>query len=380
MATDERLEAHGWWPTKGSTTRQDFVGTGECARCHAKRTVSQLTTPMARASTLAAASDLLRESGNVSLQLGPYAYTISQTAGVSAYSVTDGMSSISEPLVWAFGLGNKGQTYLYQRNGLYYESRLSFYKGIRGLDLTTGQGTQTPANLEDALGRLIDPDTLRRCFGCHTTAATTAAGFDPSHLMPGVTCEACHGPGAKHVDLMDEEKTEQGRLAIFNPKRLNPVALVDFCGACHRTLNDVYEMGATGVATVRFQPYRLENSRCWGDGDARITCISCHDPHLPLVHDADAYDEKCLACHLEAPAKKTSRSHPGKACLVGKKDCVTCHMPRVNLPNMHAPFTDCLGRTQPGFAFSPRYRARFHQNLPFCYWINAHFRPTLEQL
>ncbi|MCU1316860.1 MAG: hypothetical protein JWN63_2182 [Candidatus Acidoferrum typicum] len=106
---------------------------------------------------------------------------------------------------------------------------MSFYKTLQGLDLTTGQGSEAPDNLEDALGRMIDPDTLRRCFGCHTTAAVTNMGFDSSRLMPGVNCEACHGPGAKHAALMDEEKTEQGRQAIFNPSRLNPVALVDFC-------------------------------------------------------------------------------------------------------------------------------------------------------
>ncbi len=99
-------------------------------------------------------------------------------------------------------------------------------------------------------------------------------------------------------------------------------------------------MGATGVANVRFQPYRLENSRCWGDGDARLTCIACHDPHQPLAHDSAAYDEKCLACHLVSPAKKQSQDHLGKACPVGNKGCVTCHMPLVALTNMHAPFTD----------------------------------------
>ena len=340
MATDERLEVPGWWPTKSSASRQDFVGTAECARCHAKRTASHLTTPMAHASTPAANSAILREYDHLSLQLGTHKYTISRGARTSVYSVSDATNSISEPLVWAFGLGNKGQTYLYQRNGFYYESRLSFYKSLGGLDLTTGHGAATPANLEDALGRIIDPDTLRRCFGCHTTASTTPSGFDPSHLMPGVTCEACHGPGAKHVGLMDEEKREQGRLAIFNPRHLNPVALVDFCGACHRTLDDVYEMGATGIANVRFQPYRLEKSRCWGDGDVRLTCIACHDPHNQLNHDAGFYDEKCLSCHVGAPLKKTSRDHPGKACPVAKNNCVTCHMPQVVLPSMHAPFTD----------------------------------------
>src|SRR5437867_8740343 len=127
MATDERLEAPGWWPTKPFASRQDFVGTTQCVRCHSKKTVTQLTTPMAHASTQATNSDILREHNPISLQLGPHTYTISRGHAGIVYSVSDGTNSISEPLAWAFGLGNKAQTYIYQRDGFFYESRLSFY-------------------------------------------------------------------------------------------------------------------------------------------------------------------------------------------------------------------------------------------------------------
>jgi hypothetical protein len=340
MATDERLEAPGWWPTKHTAPREDYTGPAECARCHAKKSEPQFTTPMAQASTPAANSKILRGHAHIAVRRGPYSYNISRTPTGSTYSISNASGSISASLLWAFGLGVKGQTYLYQREGFFYEARMSFYKSIQGLDLTAGHGTATPGTLDEALGRLIDPETLRRCFACHTTAATTSEGFDLARLIPGVTCEACHGPGAKHAALMDEEKNSLGRQAIFNPARLSPVDLVDFCGACHRTWNDVYEMGTTGAANSRFQPYRLENSRCWGDADARLTCIACHDPHQQLVHVPGTYDEKCLACHATAAANKTDPQHPGKACPVGKKDCVTCHMPRVIVPVMHAPFTD----------------------------------------
>ena len=340
LATAERLETPGWWPTKHSVSRQDFVGTPECARCHATKTATQLTTPMAHASTPAPSSSVLREREQISRQVGAYTYTISSDATGSIYSVRQDAQTISEPLLWALGFNQKGQTYIYQRNGSYYESRMSFFKSLQGLDLTPGHDPEMTANLGAAMGRLLEPSTLRLCFGCHATAATTSAGFDPTHLMPGVTCEACHGPGAEHVALMDDEKTEKGRAAIFNPSRLSPVAMVDFCGACHRTLNDVLEMATSGVETVRFQPYRLESSRCWGDGDARLTCIACHDPHQQLVRDAGAYDAKCLACHVAELTKKTSNEHPGERCPVATKNCITCHMPRVDVPNMHAPFTD----------------------------------------
>lgn len=340
MATEERLATPGWWPTKGNVARQDFVGTEQCARCHAKKTASQLMTPMAHAAAPASSAAILRENPQLALQLGNYNYTIARENGNSTYSVRGKSGSFTEILGWAFRVGNKGQTYIYTHDGKYYESRLSFYKSIHGLDLTTGHAVEEPNTLKEALGRELDTVTRDRCFGCHTTASTTADGFDRAHLTPGVACEACHGPGAKHTALIELEENEKADAAIFNPGRLGPVALVDFCGACHRTWSDVNEMGAVGVINVRFQPYRLENSKCWGDGDARLTCIACHDPHEQLIHEASAYDTKCLACHISAPGKKVTADHPGKPCPVAKKDCVTCHMPRVTIPRMHAPFTD----------------------------------------
>jgi formate-dependent nitrite reductase cytochrome c552 subunit len=95
-----------------------------------------------------------------------------------------------------------------------------------------------------------------------------------------------------------------------------------------------------GVGSVRMQPYRLQKSKCWGSGDARITCISCHDPHVQVVSDPAVYDSKCFACHLQKTNGKAGAVHRAPACKVGKKDCVTCHMPKVEVPGTYTPFTD----------------------------------------
>jgi hypothetical protein len=340
VATDDRVQSPGWWPTKGSARRDDFVGTAGCAKCHEKQALAHITTPMAQASAPAAYSQILQAADPFSAELAPYRYDLSRSALTVTYSVTDGASSLSTPVAWAFGLGRKGQTYLYQYNGAFYESRLSFYTTLQGLDLTTGHSRATPDDLASALGRRMVADESRRCFACHTTASTLANRFDPTHITPGITCEACHGPGAKHVAAMKSGKIADGRRAILNPNRGNPVASVDFCGACHRTWADVLQVGTTGVANVRFQPYRLENSRCWRKGDARLVCTACHDPHQQLAREAGSYDEKCLACHGATPGAKPTRDHPGAACPVSQNNCVTCHMPRVELPSMHAAFTD----------------------------------------
>jgi len=126
----------------------------------------------------------------------------------------------------------------------------------------------------------------------------------------------------------------------MNPKHLNSTAQVDFCGACHQTWVDVELGNVTGPPTVRFPAYGLQNSRCWGAGDARITCAGCHDPHQPLVRGTAKYDDKCLACHVVGAATSTTKDHPGKACPQADHDCASCHMPKQEFIHSHHSFTD----------------------------------------
>jgi hypothetical protein len=351
LSTEEHIDASGWWPTKGSAARTDVVGTAECAKCHEQIAATQLTTPMALASTLAVNSEILRAHSDLSAQLAAYHYELSANREAVNLSVTDGANSLSATVGWAFGLGHKGQTYIYQRDGEFYESHLSFYRSLQGLDLTTGHIESEPDNLKSAMGRWMGTGEVRRCFGCHTTGSTVEGRFDTSHLTTGVQCESCHGPGAQHVAAMKSGKIEAGRQAIFDPRRLDAGASVDFCGACHRTWADVVLTSAPGsqnVMNVRFQPYRLEDSKCWlkTKGDARLTCTACHNPHEQLMQDVSTYDKKCLACHTTtASASATlphasASNHFGQPCPVSTKNCVTCHMPQIDVPSVHATFFD----------------------------------------
>lgn len=336
MATDDRVQLAGWWPTKGTASRNEFVGRDACARCHAEKVRTQARTPMANASTRAADSEALRSHEQLAFSLSPYTYQIVRKENGRVYSVTDGHKTISAPLAWAFGLGEAGQTYIFERAGTFYESRVSYYRAVDGLDFTPGAPRTPSSTLEDALGRrMLYAAETRRCFGCHSTASTTSGHFDPTHMIPGVSCEACHGPGAKHVALMKTGQNGPGLAAILNPARLNPVDVPDFCGACHRTFMDVGLTQSLGIHNLRFQPYRLERSRCWKN-DPLITCLTCHDPHRPRVRDLAAYDDKCLGCH--GPSATSSSAHkPSKSC---SAVCVSCHMPKYEMPGMHFKFTD----------------------------------------
>ncbi len=93
-----------------------------------------------------------------------------------------------------------------------------------------------------------------------------------------------------------------------------------------------------GAFDVRFQPFRMSNSKCFDGSDRRLSCLACHDPHHEVVQDAGSYDPKCLACHGAGAAHTGTATV--KSCPVAKTGCVSCHMPKVDVPGLHQPFTD----------------------------------------
>jgi hypothetical protein len=341
LTTPERIERSKWWPTDGRMGKNEYVGPRACEQCHSTIVRSQSQHSMAKASIPAEKSEALRDAAGQSFRLGEYEYKIIREAdGTFHYTASNGDKTISLPINWAFGAGKVGQSYLSEQDGTFREVRFSYFATLHAFGVTPNQSPQPATSMDKASSRVLTSAEAQRCFGCHTTSSTVSKHFEPANAMPGISCESCHGAGFRHVAAMKAGDLDAGSAAIVNPKDLKPVDLVDFCGACHTTWWDAKRIGATGVANVRFQPYRLESSRCWGKGDARLTCASCHNPHQPLVREARAYDSRCLSCHASSKQSKPTTEQPGAACPVGKEDCVTCHMPRYEVPDMHYTYTD----------------------------------------
>jgi Cytochrome c554 and c-prime len=283
-----------------------------------------------------AASDSLQAHEKLTFENGPYRYAITRTPEGGLYTVTDGSDTISTPVQWSFGHGNAGQTYVLEHDGHFYESRVSFYLRPNGLEQTLGAPPgAVPRNLDEALGRRMTPDDVRGCFGCHATGAIRAGKTDLEHFTPGLQCEGCHGPGTAHIEAVSKGRFED--LHINTLKNMTAESQSDFCGACHRTWSQVMLMDLQGPANVRFQPYRIANSRCYDTTDQRIRCTACHDPHQPVVRDAKSYDAKCLACHASA---HDTAAKDAPACPVGQEACSSCHMPRVEIPGAYFQFAD----------------------------------------
>ncbi len=328
-----------WNPPLGPPAGAKYVGDKVCATCHVKEAETYTKTPMSQAGMLPADTEVFRKYPHLTFKLGPYHYLISSKGGKSIYSVTDGKQTISTPVLWAFGMPRGGQSYIMWLDGAYYQGRVSYFTDVKGLGVTPLDPMTPAKTLKEAFGDRLPESVGQLCIACHTTGSVVGGVFQPKNSVPGVRCEACHGPGAQHVAALQQGKPAAAAAAIFNPAKLQPFQLDDFCGSCHRTWDQVVQMQILDIQNVRFQPYRLEKSACWSPTDPRIECLACHDPHKTVVEKAAFYDSRCLACHQEKGARKLA-NHPGPACPVGTHDCVTCHMPRYTLPGGHMKFTD----------------------------------------
>jgi len=355
-STEDHVAAKGWWPTKATKADNAYAGEATCGKCHAEEFSTQANTAMAKAAFRLSDSKQDAEPPSGGFENGPYSYRLVASSGGWSLEVASDGHAISSRVLWTFGAGIHGRTYLLDGPEGLYEAQMSSFSATHTLDMTPGHKKALDGSLEKALGNRLSTRDAARCFACHTTASSVGGGLNLERAVPGVHCEACHGPGLEHINAAEGHANGKAIKSIFNPAYLTPSGSIDFCGACHRTLIDVVlNLGSSGLSSIRFQPYRIQKSRCWEQTeDARLTCTACHDPHEPLVRDASFYDRKCLGCHnslhdgtLRPSTRRSAVAPP--VCPKETANCVSCHMPKYYLPEMHSQFTDHLIRiVRPG--------------------------------
>jgi hypothetical protein len=303
-----------------------------CGSCHREEAQSQPGTEMGIGIELPEAQEPLKSHPQLSAEANGYTYAVERRGGQSTYTVKDGSGSLTLPIRYAFGVRNL--TFVLEYQGHYYESLMTYYEQIQGLAVTMGDERLHPHNLVEAMGRENDEHAMVACFNCHSTGGVSQGKLTLESLEPGVKCEHCHAGAEAHLRGL-----EAGKPAPV-PKKLGDMAAEDmsnFCGQCHRTWESIVGERLFGPRNVRFQPYRLANSKCFLGNDPRIRCTACHNPHEKLVRDDSRYDAACRACHAQGQPVAAA---PAKTCPVADKNCVSCHMPKVQAPGSESTFTD----------------------------------------
>ena len=205
------------------------------------------------------------------------------------------------------------------------------------------------------------------CADCHSTDVrkrydAAARTYDTRFAEISVGCEACHGPGSRHV-AWAREPGAKGSLGLTSPLReragiqwvMNPATgiaarsaprdtehEIEVCAQCHSRRAQIAEGYCAGSPLLdHYRPallvpplYHVDGqqhdevynwgsflqSRMYAKG---VTCSDCHEPHGDKLRAGG--NALCAQCH--APEKYDQKSHyfhePGSKGAA----CVACHMP-----------------------------------------------------
>jgi hypothetical protein len=207
------------------------------------------------------------------------------------------------------------------------------------------------------------------CLTCHTTdrlsrLPSAARGPDGDQIFPAnalgaqafeslspLTCEACHGDPARHLEIVRGGGFSNRGEGLGLP-RLGSLAAGeqrDVCARCHLQGDVRLELGspphresplagqipvlvaARPVADFRFvsQLERLAESACFR-GAPQMTCTTCHLPHAGVAAQGiESFDRACASCHEHCSRPDSLRveevlGRPGRSV----RGCVDCHVLR----------------------------------------------------
>jgi tetratricopeptide (TPR) repeat protein len=331
-----------------------------CAGCHQKIYDTYQATPMARASGTAADGLLAGEFTHTASGVHYRLFLRDGRAWLS-YDRPKGTLKGEQELTYFVGSGQRGRTYLFERDGFWFESPVNWYSKQRVWDMNPKSldAKEMPFTLKVDAG----------CLHCHSTGVQPSLAGAVNHfgarpfLYAGITCLACHGDPAAHL-------ASGGAAPILNPAKLQPAKRDSVCLQCHLegetavnapgrslanfvpgdNLSDYVthfvhsgELGPNGRATSQWEA--LLQSACKQKSGDRLTCITCHDPHAspPAEQRVSYFRSRCLTCH-GAPAF-VSKHHPDTP------DCAGCHMPREKSVDVaHEQVTDHRIQRRPGLS------------------------------
>ena len=202
------------------------------------------------------------------------------------------------------------------------------------------------------------------CSDCHSTAVRKR--YDPgtdayqttwSEISVG--CEACHGPGSRHVAWADQPA--MGRTAlehaglVAKTARLTPGEMTAQCAPCHSRRAQFADLAGPGgelldaylpslltpgtfhpdgqILDEDFEWHAFTKSKMHANG---VRCADCHDVHSGKRHEED--NRLCTRCH-RADAYDAATHNFHRREWKGKPSagvlCVSCHMPGQDFMVVH---------------------------------------------
>lgn len=385
---------------QNSNANGGYVGSRTCAKCHPSICESFSRTDMGHSMSEINPSLLEKMPASASVfdsKLNRHFETYTRDGNLyqSEYeAAADGKEVFRDArkVEWIIGSGANGSGAIVREDDYLFEAPLSFYAKIRDWALSPGFEFG-----DYGFNRPILPG----CIVCHSGQPKpllegNGRFQNPRFMELAIGCENCHGPGQTHVAAA-QMGSPLG--SITNPAKLSPWLADNICMSCHQTGDArVLRAGKTyrdflpgaeldATLSIFLVPFGRESapkddllehylsmrlSKCYLKSNGRLSCISCHNPHLqPSQQEAPAYfRQKCLACHTEksCAVPLSLRQHK-----TPPDDCAGCHMPKRDLTVIsHSVLTNHRIVAQ---AEEPFPEAAFHMTtaqLPDLVHLSAH--------
>lgn len=366
--------------TPTATPRQDFVGSERCASCHAAEYAAWRTSTHGNAGGAPGPELVLGKFDGTPIRFvnadvvprvrrGVYEFDVRPHGDSAVVLRVDGVVGAGR----IHGGGTQG--YVMDRGDgswrfLPFEWSRQRAAWFCNTNSRSGKGWTviTPGMRLEECGdwppvrALGDHPRFANCQSCHASQAvvvldTTVQGYQTRFTSLSINCEACHGPGERHVRLAEAKQISgTADIGLAPLAALDKGASVTVCLQCHAVKDRLRAGFVSGVSLQRYYSVRLPLlgdrplhpdgrtrtfayqeghlfSDCYVSGG--MTCTSCHDPHSQSYRSVSGAplpgrfaDEQCTACHVskrEAPASHTK--HPP-----GAVTCVSCHMPARQQP------------------------------------------------
>ena len=186
-------------------------------------------------------------------------------------------------------------------------------------------------------------DWNTQCATCHSTGYRiteyddqTKRTLKSEFVEFGVGCEACHGPGAKHVSAKNKGERKK---TIFNPAHVDPQAQSKVCGYCHVRVETEKWHTAQGNPREDMPAPKLGESYKAGEDWTKWEGIIMPGlkPDQPFTKDYSGdlkglfkVDEHSKANGIYEEAKHHQEYQgfiQSKHYKQGKMSCITCHSP-----------------------------------------------------
>jgi predicted CXXCH cytochrome family protein len=348
----------------------DYVGSERCRDCHAQEYTAWLTSDHQHAMQIASAGSVLGDfAGSHFSYAGVVTRFMRRNDGFVIR--TDDADGRLRDFVAKYTFGVRPlQQYLIELPGgrlqalsIAWDTRPKAEGGQRWFHLYPRESVTHGDELHWT-GRQQNWNFM--CADCHSTNVrkgydASADAFRTTWSEISVGCEACHGPGSRHVawarplvrqgdNGLTVHLTERRGIEwavdarTRQPARSRPRTTsleINVCAPCHSRRGQIAEGYTAGAALEDYYvPELLTPGLYYPDGQQRdevytyasflqsrmaaagVTCADCHEPHSGRVRKPG--NQLCTQCH--AGSKYDNPAHHFHQPQSAGAQCVSCHM------------------------------------------------------